>query len=83
MILTLTINPAIDHNVIADRLVFEDRAYILATSETAGGRGINASYVIKSFGGDTLAISTCGGKSGDRFRQPLAERPHHHHHPRC
>ncbi|MGE5569906.1 MAG: 1-phosphofructokinase family hexose kinase [Rhodospirillales bacterium] len=71
MILTLTINPAIDHNVIADRLVFEDRAYILATSEAAGGRGINASYVINSFGGKTLAISTCGGRSGDRFRQLL------------
>ncbi len=71
MILTLTINPAIDHNVIADRLVFEDRAYILSTSETAGGRGINASCVINSFGGETLAISTCGGRSGDRFRQFL------------
>ncbi len=71
MILTLTINPAIDHNVMADRLVFEDRAYILSTSETAGGRGINASCVINSFGGETLAISTCGGRSGDRFRQFL------------
>jgi 1-phosphofructokinase family hexose kinase len=71
LILTLTINPAIDHNVIADRLVFEDRAYILSTSETAGGRGINASCVIHSFGGETLAVSTCGGRSGDRFRQFL------------
>lgn len=71
MILTLTVNPAIDHNVIADRLVFEDRAYILSTSETAGGRGINASSVIHSFGGETLAISTCGGRSSDRFRQFL------------
>lgn len=73
MILTLTINPAIDHNVTADRLVFEDRAYILSTSETAGGRGINASCVINSFGGKTLSISTCGGRSGDRFRQLLCQ----------
>ncbi len=71
MILTLTINPAIDHNVVADRLVFEDRAYILSTSESPGGRGINASAVIDSFGGKTLAISTCGGRSGDRFREFL------------
>ncbi len=71
MILTLTINPAIDHNVMADRLVFEDRAYILSTSESAGGRGINASCVINSFGAETLAISTCGGRTGDRFRQFL------------
>ena len=64
LILTLTINPAIDRNVSVDRLVFEDRAYILATRESAGGRGINASCVLQSFGADTLAIAICGGKSG-------------------
>ncbi len=68
MLLTLTINPAIDRNVTVDRLVFEDRAYILATSESAGGRGINASFVIHSFGGDTHAIATAGGDAGRRFR---------------
>lgn len=67
MILTLTINPAIDRNVTADRLVFEDRAYILSTNESAGGRGINASCVVHSFGGKTLAILTSGGKSGKRL----------------
>ena len=69
MILTLTINPAIDRNVTADRLVFEDRAYILSTNESAGGRGINASCVIHSFGGKTLAILTSGGKSGKRLEE--------------
>ncbi len=71
MILTLTINPAIDQNVTADRLVFEDRAYIVATSESAGGRGINASCVIQSFGGETLAIAPSGGQTGKRFQQLL------------
>ena len=72
MILTLTINPAIDRNVIADRLVFEDRGYILATSESAGGRGINASRVIHSFGGETLAISTTGARTGKQFAEMLS-----------
>ncbi len=67
LILTLTINPAIDRNVTADRLVFEDRAHILSTSESDGGRGINASRVIHSFGGKTLAILTSGGESGARL----------------
>ncbi len=71
MILTLTINPAIDQNITADRLVFEDRAYIVATSESAGGRGINASCVIHSFGGKTLAIVPSGGRTGKRFQQLL------------
>jgi 1-phosphofructokinase family hexose kinase len=72
LILTLTVNPAIDQNVTADRLVFEDRAYIVATSESAGGRGINASCVIHSFGGETLAIAASGGKAGKRFEQMLS-----------
>lgn len=71
MILTLTINPAIDHNVMADRLVFEDRAYILSTSESPGGRGINASCVIHSFGGETLAICPTGGEAGRKFQKLL------------
>src|SRR5882672_4918478 len=67
LILTLTINPALDRNVTADRLVFEDRAHILSTNESAGGRGINAARVIHSFGGKTLAILTSGGESGARL----------------
>lgn len=71
LILTLTVNPAIDRNVTADRLVFEDRAYILARSESPGGRGINASCVVHAFGGATTAIVTSGGKNGVRFEQLL------------
>ena len=67
LILTLTINPALDRNVMVDRLAFEDRGYILSTSESPGGRGINASRVIHSFGGETVAIATTGGATGKRF----------------
>ena len=73
LILTLTLNPAIDRNVQADRLVFEDRAYILSTSETAGGRGINASVVVHAFDGVTKAIACSGGKTGKRFEELLAD----------
>jgi 1-phosphofructokinase family hexose kinase len=73
LILTLTVNPAIDRNVSADRLVFEDRAYILSTRESAGGRGINASCVLKNFGAETRAIAICGGKSGRLLEEFLAQ----------
>jgi 1-phosphofructokinase family hexose kinase len=73
LIVTLTINPALDRNVSADRLVFEDRAYILDTSLSAGGRGINASRVIHSFGGKTLAIATAGGVTGAKFEGLLSD----------
>ncbi len=73
MILTLTLNPAIDHNVSADRLVFDDRAYILEMDDLPGGRGINASMVIHSFGGKTEAIATAGGANGERLREFLSQ----------
>jgi 1-phosphofructokinase family hexose kinase len=73
LILTLTVNPAIDRNILADRLVFEDRAYILAQNESAGGRGINASRVLNSFGAKTVAIVTSGGANGQRFEKLLAK----------
>lgn len=64
-------NPAIDRNVSVDRLAFEDRGYICSTENAAGGRGINASSVLSSFGARTLAICPAGGKAGERFRRYL------------
>ena len=71
MIVTLTVNPAIDRILSVDRLAFEDRAYIKSSRESAGGRGINASGVIHSFGGQTLAILISGGATGKRLEQHL------------
>ena len=71
MIVTLTINPTIDRVISVDRLAFEDRAYINSTRESAGGRGINASCVIHSFGGKTLALLICGGDAGKRLHEHL------------
>lgn len=73
MILTLTINPAIDRTIISDRLAFEDRGYILSRGEAAGGRGVNASQVIHAFGGKTLALLTSGGAIGKRMEHFLGE----------
>jgi 1-phosphofructokinase family hexose kinase len=73
LIVTLTINPAIDRIVSIDRLAFEDRAYINSSRESAGGRGINVSSVIHSFGGETLAVLISGGDSGKRLKGLLAK----------
>ena len=62
-----------DRTVLADRLVFEDRAYIISRSDSAGGRGINASRVLASFGAKTLAIVTSGGPMGERFEKLVTE----------
>ena len=73
MILTLTINPAIDRMITADKLVFEDRGYILDRAEAAGGRGINASHVIHGFGGKTTALLTAGGTAGEHIEKLIGD----------
>jgi 1-phosphofructokinase family hexose kinase len=57
--------------ISVDRLAFEDRAYINSTRESAGGRGINASCVIHSFGGKTLALLISGGNAGKRLQEHM------------
>jgi 1-phosphofructokinase family hexose kinase len=73
LIITVTINPSVDRNIFVDRLVFEDRAYILSRSDSAGGRGINASRVLHSYGAKNLAIAVSGGANGERFEKLLAK----------
>ena len=72
MIATATVNPAIDRIISVDRLAFEDRAYINSSRESPGGRGLNASCVINSFGGKTVAVLPSGGETGRRLEALLS-----------
>lgn len=58
---------------MVDRLVFEDRAYIQSRTDSAGGRGMNASRVLHAFGAETLAIVTSGGVNGERLQKLAAK----------
>lgn len=66
-------NPAIDRTITVDRLAFDDRAYILSSKDSPGGRGINAARVIHSFGGKTRAIIPAGGECGARFETYMCD----------
>ncbi|MBX9599746.1 MAG: 1-phosphofructokinase family hexose kinase [Bryobacteraceae bacterium] len=71
LIVTLTVNPAIERTVTVDRLVFEDRGYILSQAEQPGGRGLSAARVIHSFGGKVTAVVTSGGGVGEQIEDML------------
>jgi 1-phosphofructokinase family hexose kinase len=73
LIVTLTMNPAIDRTIAVDRLAFDDRAYILSSKDSPGGRGINAARVIHSFGGAALAVIPAGGDRGARFEHYMVD----------
>ena len=72
MILTLTLNPAIDLTITTSRIVYDDRTFILSETEHAGGKGINAAQVIYAYGGDVHAIAPIGGDIGQRFARLVA-----------
>ena len=75
MILTLTLNPAIDLALGVRSIASPERAFVRSETETAGGKGINAAKVIHAYGGKTLAVAPIGGARGERFAQLLdAER---------
>ena len=71
MILTLTLNPAIDLALGTKRISVSERTFITHETVTAGGKGINAARVIHEYGGNTLALAPVGGRNGQRFDELL------------
>lgn len=71
MILTLTLNPAIDLAFGTKRISVSERTFITHEAETAGGKGINAARAIQGFGGKSLAVAPVGGCNGQRFEELL------------
>lgn len=70
-ILTLTLNPAIDKSTSIDRLIPEQKLRCDSPRFDAGGGGINVSKAIKRLGGDSLAVFTSGGPTGELLKQLL------------
>lgn len=64
MIVTLTMNPAIDKSTSIDKLIPEKKLRCEEMAVEAGGGGINVSKAIKKLGGESLAIFPSGGANG-------------------
>jgi len=67
MILTLTLNPAIDVELTTDRIIYDDRSYIESESFQPGGKGVNQAITLQGYGAEVEAIAPCGGPMGERF----------------
>ncbi len=72
MIVTLTINPCLDKVIEVDLLEPGEDADALTVAQAAAGKGINVSRMVRTLGGETLALWTCGGVAGERMRRLLA-----------
>lgn len=64
-IVTLTINPTIDINSKANRVIPERKLRCDLPSYEPGGGGLNVSRAIKKLGGESLALFSSGGTHGE------------------
>ncbi|MBE5979377.1 MAG: 1-phosphofructokinase [Paenibacillaceae bacterium] len=73
MIVTVTMNPAIDKTVDIGKFERGDLNRIKRVEIDAGGKGINVSKTIRELGGESIATGFVGGTSGTIIRQVLTD----------
>lgn len=73
MIVTITMNPAVDKTTEVDALLPEKKLRCAEARVEAGGGGINVSKAIKKLGGSSLAIFPSGGLNGKLLESFLSE----------
>ena len=71
MIITVTLNPALDKTIEIDEFKIGSVNRIVSTRVDAGGKGINVSKVIKELQQESLALGFLGGSSGNHIKSYL------------
>lgn len=74
MIVTVTMNAAIDKTVELDKFEHGGLNRLKNIVLDAGGKGINVSKTIQELGGKTIATGFVGGSSGETIKKVLKER---------
>lgn len=64
VIVTVTLNPAIDRTVSLKTLSVDKVNRVLHVQRDAGGKGLNVSKTIKALGGESVALVVLGGRNG-------------------
>lgn len=71
MILTVTLNPSVDHALFVDKLCVNDTNRVRCTERDAGGKGINVARVAAELGASVFATGFLGGGPGAYIRNVL------------
>ncbi|MFW5843928.1 MAG: 1-phosphofructokinase family hexose kinase [Spirochaetota bacterium] len=72
LLITVTVNPAVDKSAWVERVVREDKLRCRDPRSDPGGGGINVSRVLTRLGGKTLAVYCAGGFVGEKLRKLLS-----------
>ena len=70
-IITLTLNPAFDIHCAANSFSPYRESVVEITSREAGGKGVNISRALKTFGRKNIAVIVVGTENGDEFCKML------------
>lgn len=73
MIITVTMNPAIDKTVDLEKMIHGGLNRVKNVILDAGGKGINVSKTIQELGGETVATGFVGGSGGLLITKMLQE----------
>ena len=68
MIVTVTLNPAIDRTITISDFKMNEVNRVISAREDIGGKGVNVSKVISLLGGNTTAMGFAGGKGLRRMK---------------
>ncbi|WP_460370917.1 PfkB family carbohydrate kinase, partial [Actinocorallia lasiicapitis] len=71
MILTVTLNPALDVTYAVPFWAAHTTNRVVEVRERAGGKGVNVARVLRALGQDVLALGLCGGPAGGLLRDEL------------
>lgn len=74
MIITVSMNPAIDKTVEIGKLIPGGLNRIQKVEYDAGGKGINVSKTIRELGGESIATGFLGGNAGKTIENVLNEK---------
>ncbi|MGE4547999.1 MAG: 1-phosphofructokinase family hexose kinase [Intestinibacillus sp.] len=79
MIITITLNPAIDRTLRIDKPLQPSKLNrAIGSHVEPGGKGINVSRAIKAIGGDSVALSFSAGTNGRALKDALTSMDIHH-----
>ena len=73
MILTVTLNAAVDRTLIVPSLTLGHRHRAQGSIALAGGKGINVARALRTLDVPVLATGLVGGRNGDAIRDGLSE----------
>ncbi len=71
MILTVTLNIALDRTVAVPRVALGNRHRVVDSRRAAGGKGVNIARALKSLGEPVIATGFAAGPTGARIRELL------------